>query len=259
MAGNMTKLILILALACGSAMAVEIVAHRGANKIAPENTQAAVQKCIDLGVEWVEIDVRQSRDGVFYDLHDKNVERMTTGKGLLASLSSDEIDKLDAGTKFSAAFAGEHIPRVRDLLLLMKGTKSKPYFDFKNGNVAQFTALVRELCMTKDCFFYFGDDPVLQEFRKVAPDMPFKVNAATVQAVEDAVKQGKPDIVECPLSSLTPEYMAACRKHNIKVMVWESQADAAMLPGLMTSPADMINTDHADTLVRMRAESAGKK
>jgi glycerophosphoryl diester phosphodiesterase len=255
----MIRLFLLLVLAGASAMAAEIVAHRGANKLAPENTRAAVQKCIELGVEWIEIDVRQSKDGVFYDLHDSAVTRMTTGRGVLELMNSDEIDKLDAGTKFSPAFAGEHIPRVRDLLLLMKGTKSKPYFDFKAGDIAQFTALVRELGMEKDCFFYFSDNKMFQEFRKIAPGAPFKMNVLTVEDVENAVRQWKPGIVECPLSSMTPEFMAACRRHNLKVMVWESKEDDAMLSKVMASPADMINTDHADTLVRMRAEQAGKK
>jgi len=258
MTGKPYILCMTLALACGSAMAVEIVAHRGANKIAPENTRAAVQKCIDLGVEWIEIDVRQSRDDVFYDLHDKNVERMTNGRGLLAGMTSEEIDKLDAGSKFSAAFAGEHIPRVHDLLLLMKGTKSRPYFDFKAGNLAQFTTLVRELGMAKDCFFYFSDDPVLKEFRKVAPDMPFKINAGTVKEVEDAVRQDKPDFIECGYASLTPEFVTACHANGIRVIVWEPQTESVMLPKILDSPADMVNTDHADTLARMRAEAAGK-
>ena len=251
-------LFLALVLAGIQAAAVELVAHRGANRLAPENTRAAVQKCIDLGVEWIEIDVRQSKDGVFYDLHDASVARMTTGKGVLPLMTSDQIDKLDAGTKFGAAFAGEPIPRVRDLLLLMKGTKSKPYFDFKSGDIAQFAALVREVGMEKDCFFYFSDDKMFQEFLKVAPEMPYKMNAWTVEAVEEAVKQAKPRIVECPLSSLTPEFMAACRAHGLKVMAWESKEDDAMLPRLMDSPADMINTDHVDMLVRLRAEKAGK-
>ena len=79
---------------------IEIVCHKGANEYAPENSYAAAQRCIDWGVDYVEIDVRTSQDGVFYLLHDRTVDRTTNGHGAIAELTAAEIDQLDAGSWF---------------------------------------------------------------------------------------------------------------------------------------------------------------
>jgi len=54
----------LILLAAPSALGLEVVVHRGANREAPENTLAAARRCVELGVDYVEVDVRLSRDGV---------------------------------------------------------------------------------------------------------------------------------------------------------------------------------------------------
>ncbi len=115
---------------------VEIVVHRGANHIAPENTRAAAQACIDLGVDYVEVDVQMSRDGVFYIMHDSLVNRTTDGKGFLAMMNAEDVDKLDAGSWFSEQFKGEPVPRLKEYLEWIKG-KAKVYLDVKAGDMRQ--------------------------------------------------------------------------------------------------------------------------
>jgi hypothetical protein len=60
---------------------LEVVSHRGCHQQAPENSYAAARRCIELGVECVEVDVRQSSDDVFYLMHDGTVDRTTSGTG----------------------------------------------------------------------------------------------------------------------------------------------------------------------------------
>ena len=91
---------------------IEVVVHRGLNQRAPENTLAAARLCTDLGLDYVEVDVRTSRDGVFHILHDPTVDRTTDGFGPLAGMTSAEIARLDAGSWFGPTFAGERIPRL---------------------------------------------------------------------------------------------------------------------------------------------------
>ena len=62
------------------------IGHRGAAGHAPENTLAAVQKGIELGVDFVEIDVRRTADDALVVLHDPTVNRTTNGKGRVDSL-----------------------------------------------------------------------------------------------------------------------------------------------------------------------------
>ena len=72
---SMFASVLLLSTSSLEARNLEIVAHRGANHLTPENTFAAAEICVDLGIGYVEIDVRTSRDGVLYVIHDSKLDR----------------------------------------------------------------------------------------------------------------------------------------------------------------------------------------
>ncbi|MCJ7824791.1 MAG: hypothetical protein MUP44_07820, partial [Anaerolineales bacterium] len=93
-----------------------VIAHRGASAIAPENTLSAFRKAEELGADAIEFDVKLSRDGVPIILHDMTLERTTDGEGEVKNLTFTELQRLDAGSKFSPVFTGERIPTLRQLL-----------------------------------------------------------------------------------------------------------------------------------------------
>ena len=106
--------------------AVEIVAHRGGYQLYPENTLAAFQACSGL-VDRIEFDVRTTADGELVVMHDETVNRTTVGyqamtneSGVVltnvADLTLAQLKMLDAGSKFSPAFAGERIPTFAEAL-----------------------------------------------------------------------------------------------------------------------------------------------
>jgi glycerophosphoryl diester phosphodiesterase len=83
------------------------IAHRGAGKLAPENTLAAFRLGAQHGYRAFECDVKLSRDGVPFLLHDDTLERTTNGHGDAAARTWAELSTLDAGSWHSRAFAGE--------------------------------------------------------------------------------------------------------------------------------------------------------
>ncbi len=83
------------------------VAHRGAGKLAPENTLAAFRLGASYGYRAFECDVKLSADGVPFLLHDATLQRTTSGHGRAADLAWSELSQLDAGSWHSRAFAGE--------------------------------------------------------------------------------------------------------------------------------------------------------
>lgn len=83
------------------------IAHRGAGKLAPENTLAAFRLGAAHGYRMFECDVKLSADGVPFLLHDATLDRTSNGQGLAAELSWDELSRLDAGSWHSPAYAGE--------------------------------------------------------------------------------------------------------------------------------------------------------
>ena len=87
-------------------------AHRGAGKLAPENTLAAMRVGHTHGYRMVEFDVKLSGDGVTFLLHDNTLDRTTDGHGRADAFTWSELAKLDAGSWHSAAFAGEPLPTL---------------------------------------------------------------------------------------------------------------------------------------------------
>jgi len=73
---------------------VIVVSHRGDWRNAPENSLQAIQNCIDLGVDMVEIDIRETKDGQLVLMHDKTIDRTTTGKGLISEWTLDSLRTL---------------------------------------------------------------------------------------------------------------------------------------------------------------------
>ena len=88
------------------------IAHRGAGKLAPENTLAAFHVGTGYGYRMVECDVKLSSDDLPFLLHDDDLDRTTTGHGLAGAQPWSELAKLDAGGWHSKPFAGEPLPTL---------------------------------------------------------------------------------------------------------------------------------------------------
>lgn len=88
---------------------VSRIGHRGAAGHAPENTLAAVHKGIDLGVDFVEIDLRRTADGALVALHDGTINRTTDGRGRVDALTLAQLKAFDAGK-------GERVPTLEEVL-----------------------------------------------------------------------------------------------------------------------------------------------
>lgn len=104
--------------------AVLVVAHRGCWHLAPENSIQSVEKCIQIDVDMVEVDVRRSRDGHLVVIHDDSVNRTTNGHGLVADLTLNELKQLNLRTGAGgegAALTNQRIPTLRQVLQAAAG------------------------------------------------------------------------------------------------------------------------------------------
>ncbi|MEA3308756.1 MAG: glycerophosphodiester phosphodiesterase family protein [Chloroflexota bacterium] len=93
----------------------QVIAHRGGPVYAPENTLAAFKYAIEMHVDWLEMDLRQTKDGQLVVIHDASVDRTTNGSGLVKELTLAQIRALDAGD-------GEQIPTFEEVLALVQGS-----------------------------------------------------------------------------------------------------------------------------------------
>lgn len=98
---------------------VEIFAHRGAKRVAPENTLPAFQAALDMGVDGIELDVQASKDQVLVVMHNFTVDETTNGQGKVSDFTAAELARLDAGSHFSPDFAGVGVPTLEQVFDLV--------------------------------------------------------------------------------------------------------------------------------------------
>ncbi|MEM7012901.1 MAG: glycerophosphodiester phosphodiesterase family protein, partial [Verrucomicrobiota bacterium] len=97
-----------------SAEVAQIIAHRGASLERPECTLASIERAIEVGATAAEIDVRTSKDGQLYILHDTTLDRTTNGVGIASELTLAELQRLDAGSWFDERYKDERIPSLAE-------------------------------------------------------------------------------------------------------------------------------------------------
>ena len=93
-----------------------IIGHRGAAAYAPENTLEGIHTAADMGIKWVELDVKLTKDQVPVIFHDDTLERTTNGSGLMAQTTYEDLKNLEAGSWFADTFAGIKIPTLEEAL-----------------------------------------------------------------------------------------------------------------------------------------------
>ena len=135
-----------------------IIAHRGYSSVFPENTLAAFAGALDIGVDYIELDVQLSRDGQVIVLHDSSLKRTAGVDGSPADFTGEELAGLDAGSWFDASFAGEKIPTLEEALNLIRDTQCGVYLELKDiGETEGFVESVLEVAekcgMTQRCLF----------------------------------------------------------------------------------------------------------
>jgi glycerophosphoryl diester phosphodiesterase len=124
------------------------VAHRGAGRLAPENTLAAFRLGAAHGYRAFECDVKLSADGVPFLLHDATLERTTSGRGVAGELDWSALSRIDAGTWHSRAYAGEPLPSLQALAAYLHANafaldleiKPTPGTDHHTGQVVGWEA-----------------------------------------------------------------------------------------------------------------------
>lgn len=156
------------------------IAHRGAGKLAPENTLAAFRLGASHGFRAFECDVKLSADGVPFLLHDATLQRTTSGHGPAAALAWADLARLDAGSWHSRRYAGEPVPSfaaiarfcVRNDYALNVEIKPSPGQELETGRVvASMAAKLWAAAAMLPLLSSFRPS-ALQGARETAPQLP---------------------------------------------------------------------------------------
>ncbi|RDB07354.1 glycerophosphodiester phosphodiesterase family protein [Runella aurantiaca] len=148
-----------------------VIAHRGNHVNVPENSLAAYEEAIKSGADYVEVDIRTSKDGVLVIHHDGTLDRMTTTTGEVKAKTFAELSQLQLKSPKAEDATVYRIPTFREVLKLCKN-RINIYLDFKDANVAETWKQIQEEGMEKQIVVYLNKVPYYKQWRSIAPQMP---------------------------------------------------------------------------------------
>lgn len=229
---------------------VQISCHRGANRYAPENTLPAFRKAIDLGVNYVEFDVRPSSDGVFFILHDGSLNRTTNAKGPIKALSAEQIRRLDAGAKFGRPFVGTRIPSFDETLDVLGGHTGL-YVDAKDIPPEALARILTERkLLTKSVVYQYPD--YLKKLKALAPEARGLCPLGKASQIDELARTVQPYGFDVDWKILSKDLIDRCHAQGIQVfsdaLGWHERIEdyrKAMDWGI-----DVIQTDHPLRVMR---------
>ena len=202
--------------------AVGVAVHRAANEFAPENTLSAIQIALDLQVDYIEIDVRQTKDGRSILLHDGNLNRTTTGKGPLKELSFEDARKLSAGSWFNPFFATEKIPTLEESCMLLSAhndkSKDKTYFyvDCKDINVKVLIDTLSKYMLLEGSVFYVSEQQI-DQIRTLAPKAKMLPALHSPKDLDRMVDTWHPYALDTNWKDLSKELIGKAHTKGVKI------------------------------------------
>lgn len=150
----------------------EITAHRGSSAALPENTMAAFSKAADDFADFIELDVRQTKDGGFVIMHDENLKRTTGINEIVGKMTLSQVCSLDAGSYLSEEYSDEKVPALTQVLELATDRRIRLNIELKTAktdhNYAEkFYALLEEYGMTDKCVITSTDYSILKRLKEI--------------------------------------------------------------------------------------------
>jgi len=229
---------------------VQISLHRGANRYAPENTIPAFTKAIRMGVDFVEFDVRTTRDGAFFLLHDSKLERTTDGAGSIDQVDSDVVRKYSAGTKFGKPYAAVLIPSLDEFLTATAG-KIDLYFDAKAIPPASLAEAIQKHGMTERTIVYQSVE-YLEKLKAIQPRIRGLPPLSRADDIEKISERIQPYAFDAKWDILSKEVIDRCHKAGVKVFS-DSMGQHERVEDFLKAMdwgIDLIQTDHPLRVLR---------
>jgi glycerophosphoryl diester phosphodiesterase len=230
---------------------VYVVAHRGAHKGIPENSLAAYQKAIDLGCDFVEIDVRTSKDGRFVSIHNSKIDDKVTGlKGKVSDFTFDELRSLDIGIKKGTEWKGTKIPSFEEILDLCYG-KIGIYLDLKNAPVPQLIEIIKKHGMEKDILWYISasDDKDINDLKSGCADCILMPDPGYQNNIGSVIDKFKVCVLATDMKQLGEDFVSAAHNNHSLVIADEKEGDKAEWKKMVKWKTDGIQTDKPEELI----------
>lgn len=240
---------------------VLVASHRATHDVLPENSLQAIQESINIGVDIVEIDVKVSKDGIPFLMHDRTLDRTTTGKGDPEAFTWQELQQFFIVDK--GKLTTLKIPSLEDALELAYG-KILVDLDLKTDRVEEVVDVVTKTD-TKDIVLFFDSD-YNSLSRVLGADKEFMImpRAHALSEVDSAITLFDPPVIHIDFSFYTPECVQSIQTSSARVWInalgdpdkdIKQGREKRALKKLLLHGATVIQTDEPQLLLRALREN----
>ena len=246
------------------------IAHRGASGagLAPENTLAAFERAIQVGVDAVEVDVRSTRDGALVVLHDPLLDRTTDRDGPVHEMSLEQVREADAGGWFGPEFVGQKVPILAEVLDLMR-RRALVVIEIKADHLAEAVLrVVDDLVVADQVVIQSFSFETLRRVKAIDPAAPTALLVGNLptspsrmrarRMVREVLSLGA-NILNIWHATLTPAFFEEVRKRGLTVWTWTVDEEVVLrdvvqmgVQGVATNRPDLLN----DVLEELAREGA---
>ncbi|MCZ2393757.1 MAG: glycerophosphodiester phosphodiesterase family protein [Chitinophagales bacterium] len=220
-----------------------VIAHRGGGSGLAENTIEAFESAIAEGVDYVEIDLRTTKDSVLVIMHDSDIDATTNGTGNVRDMTWEELSQYKVNGKYD-------IPRLETVLNTCKG-RVNIYVDFKDADPEQTYTVIKAHNMEAHFVLYLNSVDKLKGWRAVAPRVPaigsIPLNANPSE-IEKILADADYDIID---NAYNPAVVQALHQKGKKVWLdiegpWENPN---MWNTILGFGVDGLQTDKSKPLI----------
>jgi len=227
---------------------VYVIAHRGAHRNIPENTIPAYARAIEMGADYVEVDLRTTSDGYIVSIHNGTVDAYTRDAGgKVSNFTLQELKSMDIGSRIGAEWASTRIPTLDEIIELCRG-KIGLYVDLKAASVEEVSEKLRAAGMAEDAVWYAAEGQ-LQLLQKTCPECLPMPDPITVAGLPRLLEMLQPRVVASSMKYLSPDMVEMC--HGVGALIFVDDNGPQDWEPMLQMGVDGIQTDEPEELIAM--------
>lgn len=232
-----------------------VIAHRGEHNGIPENSLAAYRKAIDLGCDFVEIDVRTTKDGEFVSVHNPTVDAYVIGKtGKVADFTLSQLRAMDIGIKLGEKWRNTKIPTFEEILALCQG-KIGIYLDLKEADPKALIPFIKKYSMEKAIVWYLSASAhnKLMAIKTNCPECLIMPDPGNKRNIKKVFKGYAPKYMASDMDNISRSFVKQLHAKEVRVFVDDNGSDPKKWhqewQKLLDLGVDGIQTDQPQALI----------
>ena len=243
---------------------IGVTAHRGNSVEFPENTLPSFQGGIDAGADWVELDIRKTKDGQIVISHDADTKRTTGVELLIPNTTFQELQQLDVAAEFRKAKGltllqcpVQRMPLLKDALqLFMKQNRTHVSMHLKVDCVTEALAIIKETHAEQIVGFNDSGLDYVSKAKKLAPAIPIFWDRLPTTNIDEDIKVAKErgfETIVMHYSGVTQENVDKIKAAHLKTGAWTVD-DRQTLEKMLKLGVERIYTDDPKLLITIKKE-----